>query len=322
MVTLSELKNLKIIIRADLDVPITAGQIDNDYRLQTLLPTLNLLLQNHNQLLIIGHLGRPQGVEPQFSLKPVHLWLQNALHQDILFVPSGFSPGEWWRGGNAVILLDNLRFDPREETLDRGFATDLATGADYYVYDAFATYRPCTSLTLLPEVLPTVPGLQFEKEIATLSAILQNPTHPTLLLASGAKADKLAILRQIGSKFDQVIYGGKFAPTTDLTPDGLDLNPEAINTILKAISEASTIVLNGPLGYFEDQVHAQATRAVYSALKTSSAQTILGGGDTLASIPALGFGYSDFSFVSTGGGSMLEFLASGTHPLLSVLHRS
>lgn len=313
---LNTLTNQKILLRADLDIPLKEGVVANDFRLRPLLPTLKTLLKNGNQVLLIGHLGRPSGIDPNFSLKPIQKWLENAINQPISFISSGFSPGEWWGSGKPLSLMENLRFDSREESPDQSFARELSTGADLYLYEAFATYRTCTSLSLIPEVLPTMPGPQFQKEIEVLNSVLTKPNKPTLLIASGAKEDKLALLKLIAPKFDQTIYGGKFALKEDLTADGLDLNSEAISTLLASISKASTIVLNGPLGYFEDGIHDQATKAVYQALKDSKATTILGGGDTVASITKLGFEYSDFSFVSTGGGAMLEFLATGTHPLL------
>lgn len=313
------LSNQNVVVRADLDVPVKDGRIENDYRLQTLLPTINICMRNFRHTLLIGHMGRPEGPDPKLSLKPIQEWLKSKLDQEIPMYVSGYSPGEWWKGESPLSLLDNLRFDPREESNDRGFAQELVTGADLYVYDAFATYRPCTSMQIIPELLKTVIGEQFEKEVTTLSRVLKNPARPALLLASGAKPDKLESLKRIAPHFDQVLYGGKFAEPGSSTPDGLDLNDQAISRFVQAIAEAQTVVLNGPLGVYEDGIHSKATKAVFDALKASKATTILGGGDTLAAIPALGFSYSDFSFVSTGGGAMLEFLATGTHPLLDIL---
>lgn len=320
MISLQEIVGKQVIVRGDLDVPVKDGKIENDYRLQTLIPTLNLLLSNQNKVLLIGHMGRPEGIDPSLSLAPVQEWLKEKLNQDIPMFLSGFSPGEWWKGEHSLSMLDNLRFDNREETKDRGFATELTQDADYYVYDAFATYRPCTSLSVIPEVLPTTPGLQFQREIAILYSLTNHAEHPTLLLASGAKLDKLEILKKIATKFDKVLYGGKFADPSHLTPDGLDLNDEAITSFAKDISEAKTIVMNGPLGYYEDGIHSKATKAILEAIKSSQAMTVLGGGDTLAAIPALGFNYEDFGFVSTGGGAMLDYLATGSHPLLDILN--
>lgn len=323
MITAEELKGKNILLRADLDVPIKAGRVENTFRLEALLPTLKLCLESAHRTCIIGHLGRPDGADSTFSLAPVLDELKRLMNQEIGFLISGFSPGECWTGEFPLALMENLRFDSREESISREFGHQLSQGADLYIYEAFANYRPCTSLQTIPEIIPTHTGLQFDKEVATLQKILTEPLRPTLLLASGAKPDKLAIVSQISAKFDQVLLGGKFASPADLTPDGLDLNEEATSLFKKAISEAKTVVLNGPLGVYEDGVHAKATKEVLQALKEASVFTVLGGGDTLAAIHDLGFSYSDFGFVSTGGGAMLDFLATGTHPLLEILkHRT
>ncbi len=321
MLTATDIQGKNVLLRADLDVPVKDSRVENRFRLQALLPTLKLCLENARRTCLIGHLGRPESNNPAFSLAPVLEELKRLLNQDIFFVTSGFSPGECWTGESPLALIENLRFDPREERLDRGFAEVLSQGAEIYVYEAFANYRPSASLQTIPELLPTRTGIQFDKEIATLNQVLQSPARPTLLLASGAKPDKLEILKGIMPKFDRTLLGGKFASPDHLTSDGLDLNQETTSLFLQVISQAQTILMNGPLGYYEDGVHAKATQAILQALKDSSALTILGGGDTIAAIPALGFNYSDFDFVSTGGGAMLEFLAIGTHLLLEILAR-
>lgn len=319
MLTPTLIQNKNVLLRADLDVPLRKGVVENDFRLQALLPTLKFCLQYARKTIIIGHLGRPKGDDKSLSLAPVQETLKRLLNQDISLLPLGFSPGERWGGESPLLLMENLRFDPREEKLDRGFAQDLSQGADIYIYEAFATYRPCTSLSLIPEIIPTVTGFRFDEEVATLKKIIDRPEHPTLLLASGAKMDKLEIINQISAKFDQTILGGLFSSPQDRTPDGLDLNDSALNRIQTAIAQAKTVVLNGPLGYYEDGIHTKATRTVFTALAESAAFSVIGGGDTLAAIPSLGLSYTPFGFVSTGGGAMLEFLATGTHPLLEIL---
>lgn len=322
MLTADTLRGKNVLLRADLDVPIKDGRVENSFRLEALLPTLKLCLANARRTCLVGHLGRPEGVDPEFSLAPVLEELKRLLNEPISFIVSGYSPGECWTGESPLSLMENLRFDPREEKLDRGFGELLSTDADLYVYEAFANYRPSTSLQIIPELLPTYAGLRFEMEVSTLRQALDNPKHPTLLLASGAKLDKLEILKSIMPKFDRALLGGKFASPNHLTTDGLDMNEEATSLFVQAVSEAQTVVLNGPLGYYEDGQHAKATQEVFQALKNSSALTILGGGDTLVAIPALGFSYTDFSFISTGGGAMLEFLATGSHPLFKVINKS
>lgn len=316
------LQDKNVLLRADLDVPIRAGEVANDYRLQVLLPTIRFCLSHARAVLIIGHLGRPNRSDPAFSLNPVRKWLEKALNQAIPFNISGFSPGEWVGGGASKLsLLENLRFNSGELTNDREFATHISAGANVYVYEAFATYHNSASLQKIPEMIPTVTGLRFDQEVESLAKVLKDNTHPNLLILSGAKEDKRHYLDSLRPHFDQILLGGRLADLADLTPDGLDLNQAAIDRLLSAISLAKTVVFNGPLGKYEDPRGQQATRSILEGLKNSSAFSLVGGGDTLAAIPALGFSYSDFGFVSTGGGAMLEFLATGSHPLLEIIKR-
>jgi phosphoglycerate kinase len=319
MITQENLQNRHVLLRADLDVTLHDGRVEDDFRLRAILPTLKFCLQYAKKTVIIGHLGRPAGIDPAFSLAPVVETLKSLLNQPIPLLPSGISPGERWGGETPIAVMENIRFDSREEKLDRGFAEDLAKGADIYIYESFANYRDSTSLNLIPEVLPTFTGFRFDEEVSAFQKVIQNPLHPTLLLASGAKPDKLKIIKQIGPKFDKVLLGGVFAPAEDRTADGLDLSDETTSLFTSEIQKAKTIVINGPLGKYEDGVHAKATKAVFEAVIASGAFSVVGGGDTLAAIHALGLSNASFGFVSTGGGAMLEFLTRGTHPLLEAL---
>jgi len=319
MISKDQIEGKNILLRADLDIPFKNGKIESLYRLQMLIPTLKMCLKYGRHTCLIGHLGRPKDIDSEFSLNPIIEELKTLINQDINELISGFAPGDCWKGEYPLSVRENLRFDKREELLDREFALNLAKGADLYVYEAFAAYRPSSSLSLIPEVLPTTTGLQFDREISFLSSVLDQDAHPSLLLASGAKTDKLSIIQQIIPRFDKFLLGGKFSDTKYLLGDGMDLNEDYTNLILNAIAEAKTVVLNGPLGYFEDGVHSKATQVVFQALKNSQKTTVLGGGDTLAAINTLGFDYNDFTFVSTGGGAMLEFFAEGGHPLSKIL---
>ncbi len=320
MFKISDIQGKKVLLRADLDLPLKDGRVDNNFRLQALVPTLTECLKYAQKTCLIGHLGRPEVQnDPSFSLVPVKEELERMINQPISLIPSGFTPGDWWKGESSLVMLDNLRYDPREESESPEFAHILASGADVYIYDAFATYRPCTSLSLIPEVLPTLTGLQFDKEISTLNKLLSNPNHPTLLIGSGAKPDKLALLNEIIPKFDTSFLGGVFASSENLASDGLDLSEKGLTEVLGLINNAQTIVLNGPLGKYEDGIHNLATKKVLEALTDPEKHTVLGGGDTVDAIPRLGFGYTQYGFVSTGGGAMLEYLLAGTHPLLAIL---
>ena len=319
MLTQKLIQNKNVLLRADLDVPLEEGRVGNDFRLKALLPTIEFCLKYAKKTIIIGHLGRPNGKDDSLSLSPIRDSLKNMLNQPFLPILSGISPGESWTGETPLAIMENLRFDKREETPDRGFAQVLTEGAGVYVYEAFATYRDSTSLLLIPEVLPTCTGFSFDREVETLQTLLNNPPRPSLLLASGSKQNKLEIIKKINPIFDKVLLGGLFAKSESRTPDGYDLNTETTAVFVSEILKARTIVLNGPVGRYEDGSHSKATRAILQAIIDSKAFSVVGGGDTLAAIPSLGFSYTPFSFVSTGGGAMLDFLATGTHPVLEVL---
>lgn len=328
MITPDLLKGKNVLLRADLDVPIKEGRTTNDFRLQALLPSLKLCLENVASTLIIGHLGRPSSPDPAFSLNPVREWLEKALDRSIFFISSGFSPGKWAREQFPIAMFDNLRFHPGELNNDREFATQISAGSDICVYEAFAAYNSATSLRIIPEILPTYTGIQFDKEVENLNKIIKSTDKPRLLIVSGVKKGKLPFMDKFVDKFDEILVGGKLAtmiqphsnviPAT-LTEDGFDIDGASTRLFRKKIMAAKSVVINGPLGRFEDGVHTQGTRRVFEAVRDSKAFSVIGGGDTLAAIPALGFSYSEFDFVSTGGGAMLEFLATGTHPLLEVL---
>lgn len=330
MIKGSLLTGKNVLFRADLDVPLESGKVANDFRLQALLPTLKLCLENAQSTLIIGHLGRPTGPDPSFSLKPVREWLERALNQSIFFISSGFSPGEWVRGQSPLAMFDNLRFHPGELTSDREFAKQLSAGSDIYVYEAFAAYNEAASLRIIPEIIPTYPGLRFSAEVEELGNIVKNRVSPSLLIIAGAKEDKVKYVDNLVDKFDEILVGGKLASIisphanivpASLTPDGFDIDQASITLFSGKIMAAKSVVISGPLGRFEDGQHAAGTKAILEAAKRSPARVVIGGGDTLAAIPALGFSYTDFDFVSTGGGAMLEFLATGTHPLLEVIKK-
>ena len=317
MLKSSLIEGKNVLLRADLDVSVREGRVENDYRLQALLPTLKLCLENARSTLVIGHLGRPEAKSAEFGLNPVRECLENALHRSIHFISSGFSPGEWARGEFPLAMFDNLRFHPGELTNDRAFAKQLSAGSDIYIYEAFAAHNEAASLQRIPEIIPTYTGLQFDREVDQLGKIVKSPDRPSLLIISGAKDDKRKYVDNLVDKFDEILIGGKFA--SGLTPDGLDINDTTIALFSEKIMSAKSVVINGPLGKFEDGIHTAGTKAIFEAAKLSLARVIIGGGDTLAAIPALGFSYADFDFISTGGGAMLEFLATGTHPLLEII---
>lgn len=308
------------LFRADLDVPLINGKITNNYRLQCLIPSLKKYLKQSKKLLIIGHQGRPA----KNSLLPIKKELESLIHQSISFISEIKGVGEWQKNDSSIALLENLRFFPGENGLDREFAHQICVNSNLYIYEAFAHFHPSSSLQIIPKMLPTITGERFNLEVKTLTQITKKSDKPTLLILSGTKEDKLKIVDNLKDIFDSIIIGGRLASlnlpphlkAATLSSNGLDIDKNAITLIKNHISKAKTVVLNGPLGRFEDGINTKGTKKVLLALKNSPAFTLLGGGDTINSIKTLGFKYTDFSFVSTGGGAMLNFLTTATHPLL------
>lgn len=321
MFTKDQIEGKRVLVRADLDVDVENNLVTENFRLKKLLPVLNFCLQHASQVCLIGHRGRPNGYDYNLSLDPVAKEIKRLTNQQITLVNSGFSPGEWWKGGQKLLLLDNLRFDKREESLSNDFARELSAGADLYIYEAFATYRPCTSLNLLPKYLPTFTGFQFDLEVKTLSEALDLGAKPNLLIASGAKADKKVLLDKISHNFNYSFFGGIFAQKSDLLADGLDINENATKKLDSLIDSCQTIVVNGPLGKYEDGFHDKSTAHLFQRLAdlSSTKKTILGGGDTITALKKLGFSDTQYGFISTGGGGMLDFILNKVHPLTTVL---
>lgn len=329
MIDKNKLENQKVLLRADLDI---SSPSPTSYRLQTLLPSLKLSLTSASQTLLIGHYARPTSPDPKYSLESLVPLLEQLLGVKPAFLPDTASISSFLASDQPFALLENLRFFPGEESQDLEFARSLTSGFNIYLYDAFANYHPSASLSLIPTLLPTSTGLHFDAEVEALKKVLHHPQKPTLLILSGAKPDKLKLLPDLASKFDTVLLGGAIAhqaaslslknvfPAT-LQPSGLDIDSSSIELFEAAIKKSQTIVLNGPVGKFEDPASSHGTKEILSSLASSSAFTLLGGGDTLSAIDQLGFSPNDFSFVSTGGGAMLEFLRSGTHPLLKIIQK-
>ena len=111
----SDIEGKKVLLRADLDLPVKDGVVENNYRLECLLPTLEMCLKYAQKTCIIGHMGRPSSAEDkEFTLIPILNELKRLVNRDIKFIDSGFSPGDWWKGESPLVLIDNLRFDNRE----------------------------------------------------------------------------------------------------------------------------------------------------------------------------------------------------------------
>jgi 3-phosphoglycerate kinase len=217
-----DLSGKKVLLRADYNVPLNDhGEITDDYRLKQSLPTVQFLLDHGAGVIICSHLGRPDGKpDPKYSLLPVAKRLKELLNRDdVEFVPDcvgeraekvagGLQPGQ-------VVLLENLRFHPEEEANDDNFAKQLASLADVFVQDGFGVvHRAHASTEAVTHHLPSVAGLLLEKEVDTITNVMENPARPLVAVVGGAKiADKIEILKRFIELADVVAVGGAMANT-------------------------------------------------------------------------------------------------------------
>ena len=216
-----DLQGKKILLRADYNVPLnSSGEITDDYRLQQSVPTLQFLLEHGASIIICSHLGRPDGkADPKYSLMPVAKRLNELLGRNVEFVldcigdrarkaSENLQPGQ-------VVLLENLRFHPEEEENDEGFARQLAQLAQIFVQDGFGVvHRAHASTEAVTHFLPSVAGLLLEREVDTITAVMENPARPLVAVIGGAKiADKIDVLKRFIEIADIVAVGGAMANT-------------------------------------------------------------------------------------------------------------
>jgi phosphoglycerate kinase len=318
----------RMLVRADLNVPLEEGRVADDTRIRAALPTLELLLASGAQdVAVCSHLGRPKGPDPAFSMRPVEDRLRELL------------PDE------RLVVLENTRFDPRETANDESFARELAGERDLYVNDAFGSvHRAHASTVGVAQILPAYAGLLLERELEELSRLLGDVERPFVLVSGGAKVeDKLGVLQNLGGRSDEVLVGGKmaeelrrknplafevvlpsdvvaasaFAPDAetkvipyDELPDGwlgLDIGPASRRDFAERIRRAKTVFWNGPMGVFEWPRFAEGTKAVAGAVAEVDGFTVVGGADSVRALHHAGLA-DRVSWVSTGGGAALEVL--------------
>src|SRR5574341_187693 len=204
-----------VLMRVGFDVPLKNGSIADDKRLRNALPTINFLRKKEAKVILMSHLGRPNGaVVEGLRLAPVAKALSKLLKHPVLYEPDciGSDVEEKVRGMHEgdVLLLENLRFYPEEEANDKGFAQKLAAVADIYVNDAFSvSHRAHASVSAITEFLPSYAGFSLEKEIKMLSALLKNPKRPFIAIMGGAKvSDKIGVIENLLKKVDSILIGG------------------------------------------------------------------------------------------------------------------
>jgi phosphoglycerate kinase len=204
----------RVLVRADLNVPLDGGRVADDTRIRAALPTLELLLERGAGVVLVSHLGRPKGVDPELSMAPVRERLAELLDAEVELAPGvvgddvreqaeATQPGQ-------VLLLENSRFEPGETKNDPELSARLAELADVYVDDAFgAAHRAHATTEGVARLLPAYAGLLLEREVAELTKVRDHPERPLVVVLGGAKvSDKIGVLERFLEIADTVLIGG------------------------------------------------------------------------------------------------------------------
>ncbi|WP_452225454.1 phosphoglycerate kinase [Lacinutrix chionoecetis] len=384
-------KNKKALIRVDFNVPLDDNfKVTDATRITSAKPTLIKILEDGGSCILMSHLGRPKGVQEEFSLKHIANTVEDIIGVETKFVSncvgaeaekaaSELKPGE-------LLILENLRFHEEETKGDSGFAEELSKLGDIYVNDAFGTaHRAHASTTVIAKFFPDNKcfGKLLEQEIKSIDKVLKSDERPVLAILGGAKvSSKITVIENILDKVDDIIIGGGMAftfvkakggnigdslvendklqmaldilkqaeaknvnihlPTDSVIADafsndanikindintipegwmGLDAGPESRTQFHKVVMQSKTILWNGPLGVFEMENFSEGTIALGNSIAEATkkgAFSLVGGGDSVAAVKQFGF-EKKVSYVSTGGGAMLESLEGKTLPGIAAI---
>jgi phosphoglycerate kinase len=377
-----DLRNKRVLIREDLNVPVQGGVVTSDARIRASLPTIQHARNAGARVLVMSHLGRPEeGVyDEEFSLAPVAKRLAELLGFKVRLEKD-------WLGGvevaaGEVVLLENVRFNKGEKKDKEDLSKRMAELCDIYVMDAFGTAHRAEASThgVARFAKVACAGPLLMNELIALETALDKPKRPLIAIVAGSKVStKLTVLESLLRKVDKLIVGGGIANTfllaegvgvgkslveaemvdiargllkqsaeikveiplptdvvvakefaasaeADVKAVGnvaademiLDIGPDTADRFARMLSDAGTIVWNGPIGVFEFDQFGEGTRTLAQAIARSPAFSIAGGGDTLAAIEKYRV-EDDISYISTGGGAFLEFLEGKTLPAVAVL---
>jgi phosphoglycerate kinase len=289
---LGDVAGKTVFLRADFNVPLEDGKVADDARIRATLPTIRALLERDANLVIGSHLGRPKGkVKEELRMEPVATQLRELLEEEVEPVAfpgalSGDAAAERIDDvGAPVVVLDNLRFDAREEANDTSFAGELSAFADAYVDDAFgAVHRAHASVSALPELMvasgrPAVAGRLLQKEVEVLSKLLEHPEKPYVAVLGGAKiSDKLGTISALSERADAVLVGGAMAFTL-IAADGGQIGdslvePDRFDDVRRARKQAEE---RGVLVQLPEDVIAATDVSVEAERSTVPADAIPSG---------------------------------------------
>src|SRR6201996_7377171 len=383
----------KALVRVDFNVPLDKDyNITDDNRMTAALPTINKILKDGGEVILMSHLGRPKGgPEEKYSLKHLIPHLSELLGQQVEFADDCIGEDAVKKAADLekgeVLLLENLRFYKEEEKGDKDFAEKLSKLGDVYVNDAFGTaHRAHASTAVIAQFFPNAKyfGYLMAAELQNAEKVLGGAVKPFTAIMGGAKvSDKIELIERLLDKVDSLIIGGGMAYTfakaqggkigkslveedkldlalslidkakskgvnlllptdsiiadnfsndanTDTAPNnnikdgwmGLDIGPDSIKAFSKVVESSKTILWNGPMGVFEMDKFEQGTKAIADAVVKATengAFSLIGGGDSAAAVAKFGL-TNEVSYVSTGGGALLEYMEGKELPGVAAIN--
>lgn len=372
----------KVIIRCDLNVPILNGKITDDTRIKESLHSIKYLIEKKAKIIILSHLGKVKTEEDKKAntLYPVYLRLKELLNTEVYFSKeltgrdletkiNKLYPGQ-------VLLLENTRYldvpNKLESNCDEELSKYWASLADIFIDDAYGTaHRTHASNVGIAKYLPNALGFLMEKEVTNLEEIIEENTHPFVVVLGGKKiSDKTLVIDNLIKKCDYLLLGGgmcfsflkaqnynvgssivednnlpycknllreysskiilpldimtnnkqvKDINALDNEDIGYDIGPKTITQFKNILSLAKRVIINGPMGIYEEPSFANGTKEIYEILKEKHIKTLIGGGDSAASVNLLGYN-NCFYHISTGGGATLEYLSGKKLPGIEIIN--
>lgn len=310
----------KVLVRCDLDVPVAHREVQEKYRLEASLETLKYIISRGALPIIMGHMGNPGGkTDERLSTKTLSFFFDNEL------------------GAGKYELMENLRFNRGEEENNLQYARQLAGNGNIYVNESFATsHRKHASIVGIPEWLPSYAGIRFLKEIENLNVLQGDVKRLFVIVIGGAKLEsKLPVVKKFLKRADFILLGGKLGTEwkeeipfnlvlpEDYAPENKDIGKQTIAKYTEIINRAGTVLWAGPMGAYEQPEYSLGTIEIASAIAKKTKEgafTVVGGGDTITAVSSYSL-LDKFSFVSTGGGAMLQYLAERTLPGIEALNK-